>query len=85
VWPQVLAMVLLLAAAGWKLVLLATGRADDVPAAAANVFWAGYDVLQLSVVLRAVAYRPALAPEALEDDADAHPPAVPRPVGAEAH
>jgi cellulose synthase (UDP-forming) len=85
VWPQVLTMVLLLAAGGWKLVLLATGRADDVPAAAANVFWAGYDVLQLSVVLRAVAYRPALAPEALEVDAAAHPPAVPRPVGAEAH
>ncbi len=55
---QLVAMGLLAGAVLLKLARLAWGVDGDVLATGANVFWASYDILQLSVVIKAAAYRP---------------------------
>jgi cellulose synthase (UDP-forming) len=55
---QVVAMVILLAAAVWGLARLALGQATDGVAVLFNVAWIAYDLAMLSVVLDAVTFEP---------------------------
>src|SRR5262249_38173328 len=58
-WPQVTAMALLVIAAIVGVLRLVFGYFEDVPGTLVNLFWVGYDLVMLSVVLEALTYRPA--------------------------
>lgn len=56
--PQLMAMALLVTAITYKLGLWVTGLNEDGVATMANVAWASYDVILLSIVLDASGHRP---------------------------
>jgi cellulose synthase (UDP-forming) len=58
IWPQLVAMVLLNIAVVWGLGRLALGLTEEGVPILVNVFWACYDLVVLSVLLRAATYRP---------------------------
>jgi len=57
VWPQALAGLLLVVACVVGVVRLWTGAADSVIGVGVNVLWVAYDVLCMSIIFRAAAYR----------------------------
>ena len=59
VWPQLVAVALLCGVVLVGLARLALGVAEDGLATLVNVAWAAYDLALLSVVVRAVTFRPA--------------------------
>lgn len=58
VWPQLLITVLLVLSSVYAIVGLILGWRHDTIGVLVNVLWAGYDVLTLSVILRAAVYHP---------------------------
>lgn len=56
---QVVAMLALVSAAITGLVRLALGINDDIGGVSVNLLWVGYDLAALSVVIRALRFRPA--------------------------
>ncbi len=62
IWPQLTAMALLAAAAVIGLVRLATGVETSVISTAVNVFWVGFDLVILSVIVQAARYTGPDAP-----------------------
>jgi cellulose synthase (UDP-forming) len=58
IWAQLLAMALLAGSIVVGFIRLATGMTDETGPILINAFWAGYDLLMLSVVVRAVTWRP---------------------------
>lgn len=57
-WPQLAAMGLLIVASVVGVLRLVFGYFGDVPGTLVNLFWVGYDLVMLSVVLEALSYRP---------------------------
>jgi cellulose synthase (UDP-forming) len=72
--PQIVAIVLLVAAAAYGLGRLALGLTDDTGPILVNVFWVLYNLAMLSVVIEAAIYEPeATLPEhPLATAAEAH-------------
>ncbi len=62
IWPQLTAMALLAAAAVIGLVRLATGVETSATSTAVNVFWVGFDLVILSVIVQAARYTGPDAP-----------------------
>jgi cellulose synthase (UDP-forming) len=60
IWPQLAAIVLLNISIIWSLGRLALGLTEAGVPILVNVFWACYDLVALSVVLRAATYQPDL-------------------------
>ena len=61
IWPQIVALVVLMAAAVVGMVKLTLGLTSDAVPVTVNVLWALYDVAVLAVLLDALTYRPARA------------------------
>jgi cellulose synthase (UDP-forming) len=59
VWPQLVALVLLASAMLYGIVRLALGLASDRVPVLVNIFWCGYDLMMLSVIVGAVRYNPS--------------------------
>lgn len=78
VWPQLAMMALLAAGVVWGGARVALGLTDQTVPTLVNVFWAGYDLLVLSVLFKALTYHP---PEA----ADLSLPTEPGATTAEQH
>jgi cellulose synthase (UDP-forming) len=57
-WPQIAAMSLLVVAAIVGVLRVALGYFDDAAGTLVNLFWAGYDLVMLSVCIEALTYRP---------------------------
>jgi cellulose synthase (UDP-forming) len=69
--PQLAVMALLATASVYALAGLALGLRHDVLPVGVNLFWAGYDLLALSVVLTAARYRAIGAPDEAGEAAEA--------------
>lgn len=67
---QLMAIALLVVAAGLGVAKLAFGLADDAVPVVVNVVWALYDIAILGVLLRAIAFRGAAAPAVAPDRED---------------
>jgi cellulose synthase (UDP-forming) len=61
--PQLIAMGVMIVAALYGLTRLALGRTDETVPILINVFWIGYNLVMLSVVVEAAVYRPSDTPE----------------------
>jgi cellulose synthase (UDP-forming) len=58
VWPQLVTIALCLMAAGYGAAVYLLGRSLDTVGFAVNLFWSLYNVATLSVIVRAVFYKP---------------------------
>jgi cellulose synthase (UDP-forming) len=58
IWPQILAIILLIVGAIWAVGRVALGLVTEPAGIVVNLFWAAYDLISLGVVIRAGSYQP---------------------------
>jgi cellulose synthase (UDP-forming) len=68
IWPQLATLALLVIAALWGTGRLLLGHTDEVGGLAVNLFWVGYDLITVGVVIHAANYQPEQ--DELEPDSD---------------